>query len=100
MLQAIPWYVMNIFLLPTSIISIIDMNIFLLPTFIISIIEKMMNSLWRGHGGSNNRSIHWMSWDKFSIHKNHEGMGFKDLTALNLATLGKQGWKFRPSLVL
>jgi len=27
------------------------------------------------------------------MHKNHGGMGFKDLTAFNLAMLGKQGWK-------
>jgi len=29
------------------------------------------------------------------MHKNHGGMGFKDLTAFNLAMLGKQGWKFQ-----
>jgi len=28
------------------------------------------------------------------VHKNHGGMGFKDLIAYNLAMLGKQGWKF------
>ena len=70
------------------------MSIFLLPTFLISTIEKMMNSFWWGHGGPNNRGIHWMSWEKLSMHKNHGGMGFKDLTAFNLAMLGKQGWIF------
>jgi len=38
-LQAIPSYVMSIFLLPFSIIYTI---------------EKMMNSFWWGHGGPNN----------------------------------------------
>jgi len=28
------------------------------------------------------------------MHKTNGGMGFKDLTAFNLAMLGKQGWKF------
>ena len=78
-LQAIPSYVMSIFLLPKSIISAI---------------EKLMNSFWWGHSGSSNRGIHWMSWDKLSVHKNAGGMGFKDLKTFNLAMLGKQGWKF------
>jgi hypothetical protein len=29
------------------------------------------------------------------MHKSHGGMGFKNLTAFNLAMLGKQGWKFQ-----
>ena len=79
-LQAIPSYVMSIFLLPKSIINTI---------------EKMMNSFWWGHGGSSNRGIHWMSWERLSVHKSHGGMGFKDLYSFNLAMLGKQGWKFQ-----
>jgi hypothetical protein len=79
-LQAIPSYVMSIFLLPDTIISTI---------------ENMMNSFWWGCGGSRSRGIHWVSWEKLSVHKSHGGMGFKDLTAFNLAMLGKQGWKFQ-----
>jgi len=45
-LQAIPSYVMSIFLLPTSLISTI---------------EKMMNSFWWGTRGATNRGIHWLS---------------------------------------
>jgi hypothetical protein len=45
-LQAIPSYVMSIFLLPATIISSI---------------EKMMNSFWWGSGGPNSRGIHWIS---------------------------------------
>ncbi|MCH80906.1 replication protein A 70 kDa dna-binding subunit, partial [Trifolium medium] len=79
-LQSIPSYVMSIFLIPSSLIDAI---------------EKMMNSFWWGHGGSNSKGIHWMSWDKLSVHKNNGGMGFKNLSAFNLAMLGKQGWKLQ-----
>src|SRR4030042_159781 len=78
-LQAIPSYVMSIFKIPNSIVTTI---------------EKMMNSFWWGRRGGNNRGIHWMSWEKMSVHKNDGGMGFKDLSAFNLAMLGKPGWKF------
>jgi hypothetical protein len=55
----------------------------------------MMNSFWWGNGGGNNKGIHWMSWEKLSMHKIHGGMGFKNLSAFNLAMLGKQGWKLQ-----
>lgn len=55
----------------------------------------MINAFWWGNGGNNNRGIHWLSWDKLIVHKKFGGMGFKDLTAFNLAMLGKQGWKFQ-----
>jgi len=55
----------------------------------------MINAFWWGNGGNNNRGIHWLSWDKLTVHKKFGGMGFKDLTAFNLAMLGKQGWKFQ-----
>jgi hypothetical protein len=35
-----------------------------------------------------------MSWKRLSGPKVHGGMGFKDLSAFNLAMLHKQGWKF------
>jgi len=78
-LQAIPSYVMSIFHLPATLSNSI---------------EKMMNSFWWGHGRTSQRGIHWMSWEKLSAQKIHGGMSFKDLSAFNLAMLGKQGWKF------
>ena len=78
-LQAIPSYVMSIFCSPTNLINSI---------------EKMMNSFWWGHGRTSQQGIHWMSWEKLSAPKIHGGIGFKDLSAFNLAMLGKQGWKF------
>lgn len=80
MLQAIPSYVMCIFQLSSTLINSI---------------EKMMNSFWWGHGRTTYHGIHWLSWEKLSVHKTQGGMGFKDLSAFNLAMLGKQGWKFQ-----
>ncbi|GAU45869.1 hypothetical protein TSUD_187020 [Trifolium subterraneum] len=72
-LQSIPTYFMSIFTLPSS------------PC---DEIEKMMNSFWWGHSGAQNRGINWMSWEKLAMHKNDGGMGFKHLSAFNLAMLG------------
>jgi len=78
-LQAIPAYVMSIYQLPHTLVESI---------------EKMLNSFWWGNGRTTQRGIHWMNWEKLSAPKIHGGMGFKDLSAFNLAMLGKQGWKF------
>lgn len=55
----------------------------------------MLNAFWWGNGGSHARGIHWLAWDKLTVHKKYGGMGFKDLTTFNLAMLGKHGWKFQ-----
>jgi hypothetical protein len=70
------------------------MSLFHLPTTLITTIERMMNSFWWGHGRTSHRGINWLSWEKLSMHKNNSGLSFKDLSAFNLAMLGKQGWKF------
>lgn len=77
-LQSIPTYFMSLFTLPSSLCDEI---------------EKMINSFWWGHSGSSRSGIHWMSWDKLSMHKNDGGMSFKSLGTFNLAMLGKQGWR-------
>jgi hypothetical protein len=84
-LQSIPTYVMSIFQLHSTLIESI---------------EKMMNSFWWGHGKTTHIGIHWMNWEKLSAPKIHGGMGFKDLSAFNLAMLGKQGWKLLQNRIL
>ncbi|KAJ8755558.1 hypothetical protein K2173_022137 [Erythroxylum novogranatense] len=76
-LQAIPSYVMSLFLLPKTIYYEI---------------EGMMNKFWWKSGGENGKGIHWMAWERMSLPKKLGGLGFRRLHDFNLALLGKQGW--------
>jgi hypothetical protein len=65
-LQAIPSYVMSVYLLPESTIREI---------------ERMMNSFWWG-GGANNKGIRWLAWDQMTLPKVQGGMGFRDMLSI------------------
>ncbi|XP_057791345.1 uncharacterized protein LOC131008488 [Salvia miltiorrhiza] len=69
------------------------MSIFLLPTTLTDELERLMNSFWWSNKSESGRGINWMKWDRLCVDKKIGGLGFRSLQLLNLALLGKLGWR-------
>ncbi|KAJ8754033.1 hypothetical protein K2173_001931 [Erythroxylum novogranatense] len=76
--QAMPNYLMSLFLLPISTCQEL---------------ETLMNGFFWHNGGRDNKGLRWMQWKKLAIPKIFGGLGYRELRHFNLALLTKQGWR-------
>ncbi|KAI5427001.1 hypothetical protein KIW84_032431 [Lathyrus oleraceus] len=74
-LQAIPSYIMGVFVIPDAIVNDI---------------EKMLISFW-WRGSNNNKRIMWLAWDKLTCSKKECGIVLRDFKDFNMAMAVKQG---------
>lgn len=68
------------------------MSCFKFPNNLCSELKSLMASFWWGQRGDE-RTIHWLKWEKLCVSKFQGGMGFKDLRPFNPAFIAKQGWR-------
>uniref|UniRef100_A0A803PMN5 RNase H type-1 domain-containing protein n=1 Tax=Cannabis sativa TaxID=3483 RepID=A0A803PMN5_CANSA len=54
------------------------MNVFLLPLEISRDIEQLITKFWWRSSKDDNKGIHWMAWDRLCKHKKGGGMGFRN----------------------
>lgn len=67
------------------------MNVFLLPMKITKDIERSLSKFWWSTGQSNDSKIIWMIWDRMTKHKAAGGKALEILEILIWQCLGSKG---------
>lgn len=68
------------------------MSVFKIPSSICDELQALISRFWWS-GGTDEKKIHWVRWEKLRRSKAEGGMGLRDPSAFSKALLAKQGWQ-------
>ncbi|GER43316.1 RNA-directed DNA polymerase [Striga asiatica] len=69
------------------------MSCFVLPVGLCKKISSACCQFWWSKSAEQKRGFPWVAWDKLTLSKKHEGLGFQDVQLFNTTRIAKQIWK-------